>query len=74
MININKQINFYNKNGYLIVENVLSKKQIEICSKRLEYIAKKQAKETNPGLKEPGIKKSLIHAPVSRSMQGLNYS
>lgn len=62
MIDINKQINFYNKNGYLIVENVLSKKQIEICSKRLEYIAKKQSKENKLGLKEPGIKKSLLHS------------
>jgi len=56
-----KHIKFYKKNGYLILANVLSKKEINILSKKLDQLESTQ-KNDRQGLAEPGVKKSLIHS------------
>lgn len=56
-----KSINFYKENGYLIVKNLISKKDIVKINSRLLILEKNQNK-TGRGLSEPGIKKSLIHS------------
>ena len=67
-----KQINFYKKNGYLILENVLSKSDLKKCSSRIEKLARDQKKENRRGLFEPGISKSLLHSihkdPIIKSI------
>ena len=55
-----KDLNFYQKNGYLIVKNFLSKKEAISAKKRLKTLEKTQ--KDGRGLSEPGIKKSLIHS------------
>lgn len=55
-----KSINFFKKNGFLILRNVLNKKDLSAINRRLEFLAKKQ--KDGRGLSEPGIKKSLIHS------------
>ncbi len=58
---INKShIKHFNKYGYVIIRNVLQKKDINIINKRLEFLAKKQ--KDGRGLSEPGFKKALIHS------------
>lgn len=56
----NSKIKFYKKHGYLILRNVLSKKEIAIINKRLNFLEKSQ--EDGRGLSEPGLKKTLIHS------------
>ena len=52
-----KQIKHYQENGYLILKNLIKKKEIRIIKKRLAYLAKSQ--KDGRGLSEPGIIKSL---------------
>lgn len=72
MIIDKKKINFYRKNGYLILENVLDKNDLKMCSKRIEKLANDQKKEQRRGLSEPGINKSLLHSlhkdPIIKSI------
>lgn len=56
----NSKIKFYKKYGYLILRNVLSKKEIAIINKRLNFLEKSQ--KDGRGLSEPGLKKSLIYS------------
>ena len=56
----NSKIKFYKEHGYLILRNVLSKKEIAIINKRLNFLEKSQ--KDGRGLSEPGLKKSLIHS------------
>ena len=55
-----KDLNFYHKNGYLIVKNFLSIKETILAKKRLRILEKTQ--KDGRGLSEPGIKKALIHS------------
>ena len=42
MMNIsNSQIKFYKKNGYLIVKNIINKKEVKILKTKLEALEKK---------------------------------
>ena len=59
---INKRkIDFFKKNGFLIIKNILKKKDLNLIKKRLNFLGKKQ-KKTSIGLSEPGVKISLIHS------------
>lgn len=59
--NITKsKINFFKKNGFLILKNVLNKKEIDKAKNRLKFLEKKQ--KDGRGLSEPGYKKALIHS------------
>ena len=55
-----KKIDFFNRNGFLILRNILKKKDLVLINKRLKFLEKKQ--KDGRGLSEPGIKKSLIHS------------
>lgn len=57
-----KNLKFYEKNGYLILNNVISKKNLKLISKELEQEALKQKNNNAKGLSEPGVKKSLVHS------------
>jgi len=62
MMNIsNSQIKFYKKNGYLIVKNIINKKEVKILKTKLEALEKKNLSKKIRGTFEPGVKKSLIH-------------
>ncbi len=50
----------FKKNGYVLVRNLLDKKELKSISTRLKFLEKKQKK--GRGLSEPGTKKSLIHS------------
>jgi ectoine hydroxylase len=67
-----EKISFYKKNGYLILNGVLKKKDLIICKERLEQLVHKQKKEINKGLSEPGVEKSLLHSlhkdPIIKSI------
>jgi ectoine hydroxylase len=52
---------FYKKYGYLIIKNVLNRKEILKLEKRLKYLERSQGNNKR-GLAEPGISKSLIHS------------
>ncbi len=53
-------LKFYEKHGYLIVKNVLNKKELIEVNKFLKLLEKKQV--VGRGNSEPGVKKSLIHS------------
>ena len=53
-------IEYFRRNGFLILRNVLKKKDLDLINKRLKFLEKKQ--KNARGLNEPGIKKSLIHS------------
>ena len=57
-MNVNYQ--YYKKNGFILFENLLKKKDIIFLKKRLNYLEKNQKK--GRGLSEPGVRKSLIHS------------
>ena len=58
---INKRkIDFFKKNGFLILRNILKKKDLDLINKRLKFLEKKQKK--GRGLAEPGVEKSIIHS------------
>ena len=60
-VKLNKNnLRVFNKNGYILFKNLISKKDLKIISNRLKNISKKQ--EDGRGLSEPGTKKSLIHS------------
>ena len=62
MIKISKSsINFYKKNGYLIIKKLISKKNVNKINLRLSLLEKKQ-KNKGRGLSDPGVKKSLIYS------------
>ena len=62
MMNIsNSQIKFFKKNGYLIVKNIIKKKEVKILKTKLEALEKKNFSKKIRGTYEPGVKKSLIH-------------
>ena len=50
----------FKKDGYILFNNLLSKKELNEISKRLQYLSKKQ--KDGRGLSEPGTDKSLIHS------------
>ena len=52
--------NFFKKNGYILFNNLLNKKELKSISKRLEFLSKSQ--KDGRGLSEPGTDKSLIHS------------
>tara|TARA_E500000178_G_C17029321_1_gene759707 strand:+ start:1409 stop:2188 length:780 start_codon:yes stop_codon:yes gene_type:complete len=57
------QKNLYNnfkKNGFVLVKNLIDKKDLKLISKRLDYLSKMQ--KNGRGLSEPGTKKALIHS------------
>ncbi len=57
----NKKIaNFYNKNGFFIIKNLIKKSDIDKISLRLNFLSKNQ-KNIRRGLSEPGVKTSLIY-------------
>lgn len=60
--NFFKNINFYKKNGYLILDNIIKKKELNVLSLELEKAAKKQKNKNSRGLSEPGVTKSLVHS------------
>jgi Protein involved in biosynthesis of mitomycin antibiotics/polyketide fumonisin len=55
-----KSISFFKKNGFLILRNVLNKKDLSLINSRLKFLSKKQ--KDGRGLSEPGVEKSLIHS------------
>jgi len=55
-----KRIEFFRRNGFLILRNVLKKKDLELINKRLKFLEQRQ--KNARGLSEPGVKKSLIHS------------
>tara|TARA_B100001057_G_scaffold497905_1_gene603358 strand:+ start:2363 stop:3145 length:783 start_codon:yes stop_codon:yes gene_type:complete len=58
---INKSdLKFFEKNGYLVINNLISKKELGQISNRLKELEKKQ--KDGRGLNEPGTKKSLVHS------------
>ena len=57
----NSQIKVYKKNGYLIVKNIINKKEVKILKTKLEALEKKNLSKKIRGTFEPGVKKSLIH-------------
>ena len=52
--------NSYKKDGYVLIDNLINKHDLNIISKRLKYLERKQ--KDGRGLSEPGTKKSLIHS------------
>ena len=50
----------FNKDGYILFNNLINKKDLKEISKRLKYLSKKQ--KDGRGLSEPGTDKSLIHS------------
>ena len=52
--------NNFKKNGFILVKNLINKKDLKLISKRLTYLSKTQ--KDGRGLSEPGTKKSLIHS------------
>lgn len=56
----NQKILSYKKKGYLLVNNVLKKKDINLVEKVLNRLEKTQP--LSRGVSEPGVKKSLIHS------------
>ncbi len=60
MVSLKSKIKFYKKNGFLIINNVLSTKDIKKISYRLNYLTKIQ-KTKGRGLNEPGVDKSLLY-------------
>ena len=60
MLKNNKIKNFYNKNGYLIYNNLLSNVEIKKISNKLNKLKIKQKKITR-GLSEPGVNTSLLY-------------
>lgn len=52
--------NSYKKNGYVLINNLINKHDLNVISKRLKYLERKQI--DGRGLSEPGTKKSLIHS------------
>ena len=55
-----RSIEYFRRNGFLILRKVLKKKDLDLINKRLKFLEKKQ--KNGRGLSEPGIKKSLIHS------------
>lgn len=53
-------IDFFNKNGFVLINNILEKKKILEIEKILYQL--KRSQDDGRGLSEPGIKKSLIHS------------
>ena len=53
---------FYDKNGYLILNNIIPKKNINKLSAELEKKVKNQSIKGKRGLSEPGVNKSLVHS------------
>lgn len=60
MLSNKKLKNFYNKNGYYIIENLFKKSEIKKISNKLDFLKLKQ-KKIKRGLGEPGVKTSLIY-------------
>ena len=56
----NNNLKIFNKNGYILFNNLISKKDLKNISNRLSHLSKKQ--KDGRGLSEPGTKKSLIHS------------
>lgn len=56
-----RKIDFFKKNGFLIIKNIFKKKDLNLIKKRLNFLGKKQ-KNALSGLSEPGVEKSLIHS------------
>ena len=54
-------INFYKKNGYLILKKKISEKDIDKISSRLSFF-RKETKKSWPWFVRTGSKKSLIHS------------
>ncbi len=50
----------FKKNGFVLVKNLIDKKDLKLISKRLDYLSKMQ--KDGRGLSEPGTKKALIHS------------
>lgn len=62
-LELNKsQINFYKKNGYIVIKNVITKTELRVIKNKLKLLEKKQKKSNFRGLSEPGVSKSLIHS------------
>lgn len=55
-----KDILEFKKKGYLLVNKLINKKELNKISSRLNYLKKKQ--KDGRGLSEPGTKKSLVHS------------
>ena len=55
-----KKIDFFKRNGFLILRNILKKSDLALIDKRLKFLENKQ--KDGRGLSEPGIRKSLIHS------------
>ena len=53
-------IKFYNKNGFLLVKNLIKNNDIKKIKKRLKLLSRYQ--KNGRGLSEPGLKKSLLHS------------
>ena len=55
-----KNLYFFEKNGYLLVRNILKNSDFKVINKVLKNLEKSQPH--GRGLSEPGIKKSLLHS------------
>jgi len=53
-------IKFYNKNGFLLVKNLIKNNDIKKIKRRLKLLSRHQ--KNGRGLSEPGLKKSLLHS------------
>ena len=53
-------IKSYNKNGFLLVKNLIKNNDIKKIKKRLKLLSRYQ--KNGRGLSEPGLKKSLLHS------------
>ncbi len=62
---LQNKVNFFKKNGYVVVKNLLNKKEIKKIEKTLQRLEVKQ--KHSQGLFEPGVKKSLIHSLNSQT-------
>ena len=59
--NISKEnLKFFEKNGYLLINNVLNNQDFSVIYRTLKKLEKKQP--VGRGVSEPGIKKSLVHS------------
>lgn len=60
-MNIKKNLlDDYNKNGFVLIKNLIKSKDLIEINKRLKYLSRVQ--NDGRGLSEPGTKKSLIHS------------